>query len=98
MIRDIQTLIAQLRREGDLVEVTAPIDPNLELPEVHRRVIAAGGPALLFTNPKGYDVPVATNLFGTVERVERAFGPRPVQFVERAVTRDGEKRVVQRRH
>jgi UbiD family decarboxylase len=85
MIRDIHELVDQLRRDGDLVEIDAPVDPNLELAEIHRRVIAAGGPALLFSNVKGHDVPVATNLFGTVARVERAFGPRPGDFVRNAV-------------
>lgn len=85
IVRDIPTLMDQLRREGDLVEVTTEVDPDLELAEIHRRVIAANGPALLFSNVKGHDVPVVTNLFGTVGRVERAFGPRPKRFVERAV-------------
>ena len=86
IVRDTQSFVNLLRAEGDLVEITAPVDPDLELAEIHRRVIAAGGPALLFTNVKGHDVPVATNLFGTVARVERAFGPRPKRFVERAVS------------
>lgn len=85
IVRDTQTFVNLLRAEGDLVEVSAPVDPDLELAEIHRRVIAAGGPALLFTNVIGHDVPVATNLFGTIGRVERAFGPRPKRFVERAV-------------
>lgn len=85
MYRDIQSLMKVLHREKDLVEIEAPVDCELEIAEIHRRVIAAGGPALLFRNPKGYDVPVVTNLFGTGARVERCFGPRPKAFVERAV-------------
>ncbi len=85
IVRDIPTLMDILRREGDLVEITTEVDPDLELAEIHRRVIAAGGPALLFSNVKGHDVPVVTNLFGSIGRVERAFGPRPKRFVERAV-------------
>ena len=54
-----------------------------EAPEIHRRVIAAGGPALLFTNVTGADVPLATNLFGTRRRAEMAFGPRPLRLVRR---------------
>lgn len=85
IVRDIPTFMNLLRREDDLVEITAPVDPDLELAEIHRRVIAAGGPALLFSNVKGHDTPVVTNLFGTIGRVERGFGKRPQQFVERAV-------------
>jgi UbiD family decarboxylase len=77
MIRDIPAFLDVLRKEGELVEIDAEVDPNLEIAEVHRRVIAAGGPALLFKRPKGYDMPVVTNLFGTPKRVELAFGRRP---------------------
>ena len=48
--------------------------PALEAAEIHRRVIAAGGPALLFTNVKGAAFPLVTNLFGTARRAELAFG------------------------
>lgn len=85
MVRDIPHFLDILRREGELVEIETEVDPNLEIAEVHRRVIAAGGPALLFKNPKGYDIPVVTNLFGTEKRVELAFGSRPREFVEDAV-------------
>ena len=51
--------------------------------EIHRRVIAAGGPALLFTNVTGAAFPLVTNLFGTRARVELAFGRRPLELVRR---------------
>lgn len=81
-LTDLRALIALLRREGELVEIDAPVDPHLELAEVHRRVIAAGGPALLFRNPTTGDFPVITNLFGTRRRVALAFGDRPRTLVE----------------
>lgn len=84
-VPDIPSLIRVLRDAGEIVEIDAPVDPNLEIAEVHRRVIAAGGPALLFKNPKGYDIPVVTNLFGTPRRIDLAFGNRPKAFVEDAV-------------
>ncbi|MCC3374656.1 UbiD family decarboxylase [Cohnella sp. REN36] len=74
-----------LRREGDLAVIDAPVDPSLEIAEIHRRVIDEGGPALLFTNVKGSPFPVATNLFGTSRRVDLAFGPRPEQLMNRLV-------------
>lgn len=85
MFRDIPSFIEQLRREGEIVDIDTPVDPDLEIAEVHRRVIAADGPALLFHHPKGYAIPVVTNLFGTRRRIELAFGPRPERFVEQAV-------------
>jgi UbiD family decarboxylase len=83
VLRDLRQLLDLLRREGELVEVDAPCDPRLEIAEVHRRVIAAGGPALLFRRPEGSRFPVVTNLFGTTRRVDLAFGPRPAELVAR---------------
>jgi len=80
---DLQAFLADLRAAGELTEVEAEVDPVLEVPEIHRRVIAAGGPALLFKNPKGAAFPLVTNLFGTRERVLAAFGSRPLELVER---------------
>ena len=80
---DLRALLAVLRQNGELVEIEAPVDPDLEAAEVHRRVIAAGGPALLFRNVKGSAWPCVTNLFGTARRVELAFGKRPLDLVAR---------------
>ncbi|MCK5228218.1 MAG: UbiD family decarboxylase, partial [Desulfobulbaceae bacterium] len=81
IIKDLRTFLDVLRQESELLEVTVPVDPCLEIAEIHRRVIARGGPALLFTNVKGSRFPVATNLFGSAKRLELAFGRRPQQFV-----------------
>ena len=83
-MRDLREFLAALRREGDLVEVDAEADPRLEIPEIHRRVIEQGGPALLFRNPKGASFPVVTNLFGTPKRLDLAFGRRPLDFMRTA--------------
>ncbi len=82
---DLRAFLDQLRRDGDLVEVTAPVSARLEVAEIHRRVIAAEGPALLFTNVEGSDFPLVTNLFGTRRRAEMAFGRRPFELIERLV-------------
>ncbi len=82
---DLRAFLAQLRRDGDLAVVEAPVDARLEAAEIHRRVIAAGGPALLFTNVRGAGMPLATNLFGTARRAELAFGRRPFELVRRLV-------------
>src|SRR5262249_8056993 len=47
---DLRSFLDRLRADGDLVTIDAPVDAYLEAAEIHRRVIAAGGPALLFTN------------------------------------------------
>ena len=82
---DLRAFLDQLRRDNDLVTVEAPVDAHLEVAEIHRRVIAAGGPALLFTRPKGAAYPLVTNLFGTAARAQLAFGQRPARFVRRMV-------------
>ena len=82
-LTDLRTFLELLRQEGELIEIDAQVDPDLEAAEVHRRVIAAGGPAILFKNVKGSPWPCVTNLFGTQRRVELAFGKRPLQLVER---------------
>ena len=79
---DLREYLDLLRREGELVEVEAEVSAELEAPEIHRRVIAAGGPALLFRRVRGADMPLATNLFGTRRRVELAFGARPRELIE----------------
>jgi 4-hydroxybenzoate decarboxylase subunit C len=82
---DLRTFIDALRRDNDIVTVEAPVDPHLEAAEIHRRVIAAGGPALIFTNVKGSRFRLATNLFGTARRAEMAFGERPLRLIKRLV-------------
>jgi UbiD family decarboxylase len=82
---DLRSFLDQLRRDGSIVTVDAPVDPDLEVAEIHRRVIAAGGPALLFTNVKGAKFRLVTNLFGTPRRAELAFGERPLRLIKRIV-------------
>lgn len=74
-----------LGRGDELVTVEAEVDPYLELAEIHRRVIARRGPALMFRRVKGSRYPVVTNLFGTDRRIEQAFGPKPERLVREAV-------------
>jgi UbiD family decarboxylase len=82
---DLRAFIERLRRDGDLVTVEAEVDAHLEAAEIHRRVIAAGGPALFFTRVRGADFPLVTNLFGTARRAGLAFGERPRILIEQLV-------------
>ena len=82
---DLRSFLDQLRRDDDLVTVEAAVDSHLEAAEIHRRVIAAGGPALLFNHVARSDFRLVTNLFGTARRAERAFGERPLRLVRRLV-------------
>ena len=77
----LRTFLDLLARENEIITIKAEVDPYLELAEVHRRVIAEGGPALLFERVKGSRYPVVTNLFGTDRRLDLAFGPKPEAMV-----------------
>lgn len=76
--RDLREFLDYLRAQGELVEVTAEVDPVLEVTEICDRVLRAGGPALLFTRPRGSDIPLLGNLFGTPERVAMGMGESSV--------------------
>jgi 4-hydroxy-3-polyprenylbenzoate decarboxylase len=65
--------IALLEREGELVRVAAEVDPDLEVTEIVDRTVKGGGPALLFTNPKGSEHQLLINQFGTERRMCLAF-------------------------
>jgi 4-hydroxybenzoate decarboxylase subunit C len=81
----LRPFLEALRRDNQLAVIETPVDPVLEIAEIHRRVIDQEGPALLFTNVKGSPFPVVTNLFGTSRRVDMAFGPRPEALVKRLI-------------
>ena len=70
-MNNLRQYIDLLRKERQIVEINALVSSDQELAEIHRRVVAAGGPALLFNNVEDADFPCATNLFGTPQRVER---------------------------
>ncbi len=71
---NLREWIALLEREGELVRVTAEVDPDLEITEIVDRMVGAGGPALLFENVKGSRHSLLINQFGTERRMCLAFG------------------------
>src|SRR5437763_16146827 len=71
---DLRAWITLLEREGELVRVSAEVDPHLEVTEVVDRTVKAGGPALLFEHLKGSDHPLLINQFGTERRLCLALG------------------------
>ena len=80
--RSLRDFIARLEAAGRLRRIAAPVSPELEVTEIHRRVLQAGGPALLFENLRRADgspwgMPALANLFGTVERVAWGMGREP---------------------
>ena len=83
----LRDFIARLEAADRLVRVAAPVSPVLEMTEIQTRLLAEGGPAVLFENVVredggGYDMPVLVNLFGTVERVAWGMDRTPDQLRE----------------
>ena len=77
--KDLRDFIDKLEEQGELVRVTAEVDPDLEMTEIADRTLRGEGPAILFENPKGYDIPVLANLFGTPKRVAMGMGQEDVE-------------------
>jgi len=77
--QDLRDFIAQLEKMGELKRITHAVDPHLEMTEICDRTLRAGGPALLFENPKGHSIPVLGNLFGTPKRVALGMGQDSVE-------------------
>ncbi len=69
-IEDIQEFITELEKQGELKRVKTEVDTNLEIAEIMRRGMYSDGPAILFENVKGYDMPVLGNAFGSMRRLE----------------------------
>ncbi len=76
--KDLRDFIKLLEKRSLLKRIKHPVDPKLEMTEIADRVLRAGGPALLFENPVGFDTPVLANLFGTPERVALGMGRESV--------------------
>ena len=75
---DLRDFIAALEQRGELVRISAAVDPALEMTEIADRTLRAGGPALLFENPRGHSTPVLVNLFGTERRVALGMGEEEI--------------------
>ncbi len=75
---DLRAFLDDLERRGELVRIQRRVSPELEVTEISRRVLEAGGPALLFEDVEGSSLPLLANLFGTPERIARGMGKESV--------------------
>lgn len=82
----LRDFVTTLERHGELVRVTAPVDPNLEIPELVQRVVRRNGPALLFENVQGAAFPLLMNTFGSMRRIELALGRHPQEIGQELVS------------
>ena len=72
--RDLNEFISDLEKKGELLHIKEPVSPYLEITEITDRVCKEHGPALLFENVRGYNIPVLTNAFGSYRRMCLALG------------------------
>jgi len=79
---DLTSYVDFLDKIGDLKRVKTEVDPILEISEISCKTIESNGPALLFENVKGSSFPVATNLFGSEERLRLSLGCSPKELGE----------------
>jgi 4-hydroxy-3-polyprenylbenzoate decarboxylase len=80
--QSLRDFMARLEGAGRLVRVRTPVSPVLEITEIHTRLLAERGPAVLFERVEGSDLPLLANLFGTVERVAWGMNREPHQLRE----------------
>jgi UbiD family decarboxylase len=80
---DLRAFLEYLERHGQLARIRTPVNPDQEMTVIQHRVIAAGGPALLFENVVGSPYRVVSNLFGTRARTDLAFGGNPAELGRR---------------
>jgi 4-hydroxy-3-polyprenylbenzoate decarboxylase len=78
----LREFMARLDGAGRLARVSAPVSPALEITEIHTRLLAERGPAVLFERVEGSELPLLANLFGTVERVAWGMNREPHQLRE----------------
>ena len=76
--RDLRDFIKLLEDEGELIRIHSEIDPYLEVTEISDRTLRQGGPALLFENLKGSNIPLLANLFGNTRRIALAMGQEDI--------------------
>src|SRR5437764_14349525 len=87
MFTTLQDFVAELERRNELKRIAYRADPHLEITEIADRVMKAGGPALLFEHPRGHDVPLLINTFGSYRRMSAALGVESLETIAERLDR-----------
>src|SRR6266852_560554 len=87
MCADLNGYLADLGKRNLLARIGDAVSPDLDIAAVTDRVckIPGGGPALLFDTPAGYDIPVATNVYGSNERMCLALGVKTLDDLAKEI-------------
>ncbi len=84
MYKSLRACANDLEHSGQLLRIRDEVDPNLEMAEIHRRIFAQGGPAILFENVKGSPFQAISNLYGSKERIHYLFR-HTIRKIERVI-------------
>ena len=82
---NLTDFVQVLEREGELKRITYPVKAELEITEIADRVMKSGGPALLFENVVGKQIPVLINAFGSAQRMALALGVADIEEIARNI-------------
>jgi 4-hydroxy-3-polyprenylbenzoate decarboxylase len=83
---DLREFIRFLEEKKELVRIKAEVDPVLEVAEITDRISKKGGPGLLFEKVKGSEIPIATNIFGSYQRMSWALGVNDFNSINKRFT------------
>jgi 4-hydroxy-3-polyprenylbenzoate decarboxylase len=81
VIEDTAEFVAALESAGELRRVKVEVDADLEVAEILRRAMYSDGPAILFENVKGYDMPILGNAFGSMKRLQIGLGMKDFEDI-----------------
>src|SRR5947209_20474187 len=87
MYSDLSDFLVDLEKRRLLSRVSEPVSPDLEIAALTDRACKSpgGGPALLFDSPAGFDMPVATNVYGSYERMSLALGVKTLDALAKEI-------------
>ncbi len=83
--KNLEEFVRLLENRNQLKRITTAVDPDLEIAEITDRVVKKGGPALLFENVKGHEIPVLTNAYGSRERVCLSLGVKSINEIQKEI-------------
>ena len=83
----LQDFLQVLEREGELKRISHPVKAELEITEIADRVMKSAGPALLFENVVGKNIPVLINAFGSTKRMALALGVKDIEEIAAEITK-----------
>ena len=84
---DLNSFVRALEQAGELKRVVYPVKAELEITEIADRVMKSGGPALLFENVIGKQIPVLINAFGSQKRMALALGVQDIEEIAAEISK-----------